>query len=84
MKKNPKNIEIRNLEPPKKARAYVFMKILEYPFPGSRRSRVIMVGNELQYTYFTYFKIHVCLVFHEKESSQISPTTGLDKQKIST
>ena len=29
--KNPKNIEIQNFEPPKIARAYVCVKISEYP-----------------------------------------------------
>ena len=31
--KTPKNIEIQNFEPPKKARAYVCVKISEYPPP---------------------------------------------------
>ena len=31
--KTPKNIEIQNFEPPKMTRAYVCMKILEYPHP---------------------------------------------------
>ena len=32
----PKNIEIQNFEPPKRTRAYVSMKILEYPPPPPR------------------------------------------------
>ena len=37
---NPKNIEIQNFEPPKTTRAYVCMKISEYPPPQGPREIV--------------------------------------------
>ena len=41
---NPKNIEIQNFEPPKMTRAYVCMKISEYP-PGDQKAKFQLFQN---------------------------------------
>ena len=40
-RKTPKNIEIQNFEPQRMTRAYVCMKISEYPPPPSPRAMVV-------------------------------------------
>ena len=69
--KTLKNIEILNFEPPKMAKAYVYMKISEYG--GVHLCTEII--NELLIWYTSVFTFEHCEIFCSKENFTFSPAS---------
>ena len=61
--KTPKNIEILNFEPQKMGRAYVYVKILEYPPPPPPPPTLLVEVQIISVIQFHSLKLTYCFFF---------------------